>query len=142
MEDLNVRNYSATIPYELGVLLKDAGYWDPRCAYESSYNGPCYFKPTKKFYPEGAIADWNEFVPAPTYADVIDWLFNKELVIIIDLVSESKLTWTWNILCIGDKLKNSRDSGYTGLIRTETIFGSFFECANNAIETALSYLYK
>ena len=36
-------NYTETIPFELGVKLKEAGYWNPGCTYDSSYNGPCYF---------------------------------------------------------------------------------------------------
>ena len=56
--------YSEHIPFELGVKLKEAGYWNPRCTYETNYNDPCYFIPSKKFYGEGVVADWNDIVPA------------------------------------------------------------------------------
>lgn len=91
-----------TVPYELGVKLKEAGYWNPGCTYESSYNGPCYFTVSKKFYPEGVVAPWNEIVPAPTYAEVFDWFFQEKRIVItlepfFTYSLKEKIAFTWKV---------------------------------------------
>lgn len=138
----DLKFYTATVPFDVAVELKQAGYWEPRCTYETSYNGPCYFIPGKRYYAEGVIAPWDELVPAPTYADVIDWFFNKEIILCIDYESLNPLTWTWCIQCIGNRRNDAKTSGYTGLTITEEQFDSFSNCANSGIKAVVSYFFQ
>lgn len=134
--------YSEHIPFELGVKLKEAGYWNPRCTYETNYNDPCYFIPSKKFYPEGVVADWDDIVPAPTYADVFEW-FSIEKGIIITLepfftfALKGNTAYTW-------KVSYPSDEGKLTSITEEDTYtygsfgGSFCLTANTAIELAIT----
>lgn len=134
--------YSEHIPFELGVKLKEAGYWNPRCTYETNYNDPCYFIPSKKFYPEGVVADWNDIVPAPTYADVFEW-FSIEKGIIITLepfftfALKGQIGYTWKINYVdpelGLVLRTEEDEYQSG----DGFGGSFKLTANAAIESAM-----
>ena len=139
MEDL--KYYTATVPFEVAVELKKAGYWKPRCTYETSYNSPCYFIPSKKYYAEGVIADWKDIVPAPTYAEVYDWFIEKQnMILCIDYESITPLSWTYNIQFIGSRLSAARECGHTGLVITEDQFDSFTNCFDSAIKIAVQFI--
>ena len=132
--------YTANVPFDIAVALKKAGYWNPGCTYESSYNNPCYFIPSKKYYAEGVIAPWDELVPAPTYAEVYDWFIKQDMVVSIDYESLNPITWTYNIQFIGARLKAAKECGHCGLIITEDQFDSFTECFDSAIKTAVQFI--
>lgn len=72
------------IPFSLAGQLKKAGYWNPGCTYSSCYNGPCFFILSKKFYADGVVSDWEDVLPAPTYAEVVDWLIEQGLSVHVD----------------------------------------------------------
>lgn len=139
MEDL--KYYTATVPFEVAVELKKAGYWKPRCTYETSYNSPCYFIPSKKYYAEGVVADWKDIVPAPTYAEVYDWFIEKQnMILCIDYESITPLSWTYNIQFIGSRLSATRECGHAGLVITEDQFDSFTNCFDSAIKIAVQFI--
>ena len=69
------------VPYSLAGQLKKAGYWNPGCTYSSCYNGPCYIIHSKKFFEHSCVIDWEDVLPAPTYAEVVDWLMEKGLAV-------------------------------------------------------------
>lgn len=134
-------SYTANVPFEIGVKLKEAGYWNPRCTYGYSYNDPCYFIPSKRFYDEGVVAPWEDIVPAPTYAQIFDW-FASERGIVITLEPfhtfslKGQMGYTWKI--------NYVDPDLGLVLRTEedewdsskAFGGSFKLTANAAIESA------
>jgi len=134
--------YSEHIPFELGIKLKEAGYWNPRCTYDTNYNDPCYFIPSKKFYPDGVVAHWDDIVPAPTYYKVFEW-FSTEKGIIITLepfhtfALKGYIAYTW-------KVSYSNDEGKLTTITEEDIYkggaygGSFCLSADSAIEFAMT----
>lgn len=142
-----VSEYTEHIPFELGVKLKEYGYWNPGCTYESSYNGPCYFTVSKKFYPEGVVAPWDEIVPAPTYAEVFDWFANEKGVIIqmkpfFTFALRSHIAYTWIVSSLDHKnlgrpvIRNVGEGDvYDG---KEGFGGSFKPTANAAIEYAMT----
>lgn len=139
MEDL--KYYTATVPFEVAVELKKAGYWNPRCTYETSYNSPCYFIPSKKYYAEGVVADWKDIVPAPTYAEVYDWFIEKQnMILCIDFESITPLSWTYNIQFIGSRLSAARECRHAGLVITEDQFDSFTNCFDSAIKIAVQFI--
>lgn len=132
--------YTEHIPFDLGVKLKEFGYWNPGCTFDSQYNGPCYFK-SKKFYEEGVVAPWDDIIPAPTYAEVIDWFVNeKGIIIILDPFFthslKGNIAYNWKIYYLddgylilqteGDEWDSSKGYG-----------GSFKLTANDAIESAM-----
>ena len=134
------KHLTATVPFEIGELLKKVGYWDPKCTYDSCYNNPCYFMGSKKYYKEGVIALWDEIVPAPTYAEVYDWFIEQDMILCIDYESITPLTWTYNIQFIGNRLNAARKNKHAGLIITEDQFDTFTKCFDNAIITAINYI--
>lgn len=141
-----VNEYTEHVPFELGVKLKEYGYWNPGCTYESSYNGPCYFK-TKRFYKDGVVANWNDITPAPTYAEVFDWLANEKGVIIqmkpfFTFALKSHIAFTWIVSYLDHKnlggpvIRNVGEGDvYDG---KEGFGGSFKLTANAAIEYAMT----
>ena len=133
--------YSEHIPFELGVKLKEAGYWNPRCTYESSYNDPCYFIPSKKFYGEGVVAPWDELVPAPTYADVFEWLsIGKGIIITLEpfftYSLNGNIAYTWKVSYAdnGKLITTTEEDVYT----YGSFGGSFCLTADAAIEFAMT----
>ena len=139
-----VKGYTDHIPFELGVKLKEYGYWNPGCTYDSNYNNPCYFVKSKVFYDKGVVAPWELIVPAPTYAEVFDWFIEKKgIIITLDpfFTKENKnhIAYTWKVSypdlnngCIvirteEDEWKSSKGFG-----------GSFGLTANDAIEYAMT----
>ena len=135
--------YSEHIPFELGVKLKEAGYWNPRCTYETNYNDPCYFIPSKKFYGEGVVADWDDIVPAPTYADVFEW-FSIEKGIIITLepfftfALKGNTAYTWKVSFPNEDDSNMKEITEALLWNSGPLGGSFCLTANAAIEFAIT----
>ena len=69
------------VPYTLAGPLKKAGFWNPGGFLRTVYNGPCYLKATRKFYRGHVVSDWEKLLPAPTYAEVLDWLAEKGFVV-------------------------------------------------------------
>ena len=134
-------SYTANVPFEIGVKLKEVGYWNPRCTYETNYNDPCYFIPGKRFYGEGVVAPWDELVPAPTYAQIFDW-FASERGIVITLEPfhtfslKGQIGYTWKINYVdpdlGLVLRTEEDEYKSG----DGFGGSFKLTANAAIESA------
>lgn len=137
-----MKYYTNIVPFEIGKLLKDAGYWDPGCTYESSYNKSCYYVPSGKFYGEGVIADWADVVPAPTYAEVFDWLLTNEIVVCIDYETITPLTWTCSVQLIGEKFKEARKNGDGGFSTTKNQFDDFNSCVNRALTFILTNIIK
>ena len=133
--------YTENVPFKVGEVLKKIGYWDPRCTYSCSYNGPCYFSGSKKFYGDGVVAPWEEIVPAPTYAEVIDWFVNtKNIIIILDpfftYSLRDHIAYNWkiyyldgekNLILVTENDEYTSDKGYGG---------SFKLTANDAIMRA------
>ena len=78
-----IKYYTKSVPLTVAKALRDAGY-----------NEPCFY-----FYHEdlnakssniGTFANWNEepgFISMPTYAEVLDWLQSKEMLI------ETETSW-------------------------------------------------
>lgn len=137
-------NYTETIPFELGVKLKEAGYWNPGCTYDSSYNGPCYFVSSKKYYKEGVIAPWEEVIPAPTYGEVFDWFKSKKNICItmdpfFTFALKGNIGYTWKItypdFCQGKLVTiTENDTWLDGM----PYGGSFKLTATAAIEFAIT----
>lgn len=118
--------FTATIPLPIAKKLKEKGYWNPGCTISSQYNNACYFK-DGRLYEDGAIADWEDIHPAPTYAEVFDWLMEKGIQILLFWDNDGR-----NIGC--DAEVWSSKSGFTELERKVT----WHEAANAAIEMALT----
>lgn len=69
------------VPFSLAIRLKSAGYWNPGGDIETIYTGPCFLKDTRKYCPQGAFCIWENILPAPSYAEVIDWLIEKDIYV-------------------------------------------------------------
>lgn len=137
-----VSEYTEHVPFEIGVKLKEYGYWNPRCTYESSYNGPCYFK-TKKFYKDGVVANWNDITPAPTYAEVIDWFVNEKRIIIIlepffTYSLNGNIAYNWKIYYLDKELGLVLRTEEDEWDSSKGYGGSFKLTANAAIESAMT----
>ena len=141
-----VSRYTEHVPFEIGVKLKEYGYWNPGCTYESSYNGPCYFTSSKNLYRDGVVAPWDEIVPAPTYAEVFDWFFQeKGIVITLEPFFTNSLkeniAFTWKVSFLDCK---NLDGPVIRNICEEDVWdssqgygGSFLLTAAAAIESAM-----
>jgi len=141
-------NYTDYVPFEIGVKLKKAGYWKPRCTYESSYNDPCYIINSKKFYVDGVVAPWGDIVPAPTYAEVFDWFASeKHIVITLEpfhtFALQERIGYTWKIAYpdyeLGKLVIKSEEDEWDS---SKCFGGSFKLTANEAIENAMTITVK
>ena len=141
-------NYTDYVPFEIGVILKKAGYWNPRCTYDSSYNDPCYIISSKKFYGEGVIAPWEDIVPAPTYAEVFDWFASeKHIVITLEpfhtFALQERIGYTWKIVYpdyeLGGLVLMSEEDEWDS---SKGLGGSFKLSANDAIRSAITINVK
>lgn len=139
----------ANVPFEIGVKLKEVGYWNPRCTYNSCYNDPCYVTVSKKFYGDGVVAPWEEIVPAPTYAEVFNWFIEKKSIVItldpfFTFSYQSHIAYTWKVSYIdvdndGDmKVVTENDVWTSG----KYYGGSFDSIADDAIEFAVTLIKK
>lgn len=137
-------NYTANVPFEIGVKLKEAGYWNPGCTYDSSYNGPCYVINSKKFYADGVVAPWDDIVPAPTYAEVFDWFASEKYIVITlepfhTFALKERIGYTWKIVYpdyeLGGLVLRSEDDEWDS---SKGFGGSFKLTANDAIENAMT----
>ena len=137
------------IPFDLGVKLKEIGYWEPGCLYETSYNNSCYFITSKKLYIEGVVAPWDEIVPAPTYSQLFDWL-SKTYRIVITLKPfftwslKDNIAYFWNVSYID---YTDLDCPFLHTVSEEEVFdnsegfgGSFKLTANAAIKYAIKLI--
>lgn len=137
-------NYTGHVPFEIGVKLKEVGYWNPRCTYDTSYNDPCYTIHNKKFYDEGVVAPWDDIVPAPTYAEVFDWLASeKQIVITLEpfhtFALKERIGYTWKIVFpnyeLGHMVIKPEEDEWDS---SKGLGGSFKLTANAAIEVAIT----
>ena len=72
-----IRYYTKSVPLTVAKALRDAGY-NELCFY--FYHEDLNAKSSKI----GTFTNWNEepgFISMPTYAEVLDWLLNKEVLI-------------------------------------------------------------
>lgn len=123
---INTKRYTKNVPFNLAVLLKKAGYWNPGGFLQTVYNGPCYSIDTRTFFRGGVVADWEDLLPAPTYAEVIDWLMDKGLVVEVGLYIRPDWigrVWKWGTV--------NPDSLY------ESEPGSWSKVINDCIKKAL-----
>ena len=141
-------NYMANVPFEIGVKLKEMGYWNPRCTYDSCYNDPCYVTVSKKFYGDGVVAPWEDIVPAPTYGEIFDWFKDKGIVITLEpfftFAYQSHIAYTWKVSYIdkdndGDLKVVTENDVWTS---DKYYGGSFDGIANDAIEFAATLIKK
>lgn len=138
--------YMEHIPFDLGVKLKEFGYWNPGCTYETCYNKPCYFK-TKKLYKDGLVADWDDIIPAPTYAEVFDWFANEKGIIIqlkpfFTFALRGNIAYTWIVSHLAKKNLGGpviRNIGEGDVYDGKKGFGGSFKLtADAAIEYAMT----
>ena len=132
-----MKHYTEHIPYDLGKKMKEAGYWEPGCTYDTCYNGPCYALAKDKLYEDGVICDWKDIVPAPTYAEVIDWFFEKGIFIQMEpwhtFALQERMGFVYEINMVNEE-KAQIDS------EVWNEFASFGLCLNSAIERAIEIL--
>lgn len=117
--------YASTIPITLAEKLKEKGYWNPGCTSTVQYDNACYSK-DGRIHNDGVIADWKDLLPAPTYAEVFDWLLEKGIIITI------RAYYFLN----GERGAWQPHYNHWGLKRCE----SWHEAANVAIEKALTLI--
>jgi len=134
-------SYTANVPFEIGVKLKEAGYWNPRCTYESNYNDPCYFIPGKRFYDEGVVAPWEEIVPAPTYAQIFDWFASERGIVItlepfFTMALVGNTAYTWKVTYVDHENASIENVTEEDMWKSGAFGGSFCLTANAAIEFA------
>lgn len=119
------------VPYSLGAKLKKAGYWNPGGSVESIYTGPCFIRDTRQYYREGVVCDWSEVLPAPSYAEVIDWFIEQGLSIHVD--KYIRPDWIGFV---------SRWNKVNPFYVFESEPGSWKSVMNNCIRKALKHLKK
>lgn len=132
-----MKYYTKHIPFDLGVKLKEAGYWDPRCTYDTCYNGPCYIESGDRFYGDGVIAPSEYIVPAPTYAEVFDWLMEKGIFIQMEpwhtFALQERMGFVYEINTINEEEAKINCEVWND-------FASFGLCADAAIARAVEVL--
>lgn len=129
--------YTAIVPYELAVKLRDIGY--PQNIGHNWYDN------------KGSLVKvlpFNDEVNAPTYAEVLDWLADKEIypeVNAYPVASQSKGWYTEYEAVVVDARKGA------GEIRTKIEgehspfsgeYEDWCECCADAIEKALDIIRK
>ena len=83
-------NYTKRVPFELAKGLKEAGFpQDNQHGPWYIYNGKLYFWSTRPGF-------WEAY--APTYAEVLDWLMEKEVAINISgIFVGPNFVWDWEL---------------------------------------------
>ena len=133
----NMKYHTETIPVTLAEKLKEKGYWNPGCTITSQYNNACYYK-DGRLYNDGVVADWDDLIPAPTYAEVFDWFLEREIIICIgvdDCKKDGKWTYDYDYY-IGRIIPPNKlvQADFVQLLET------WHEAANAAIEKALELI--
>ena len=132
-----MKYYTEKVPFKIGEKLKEAGYWNPGCTYDSNYNGPCYIGSNERFYEDGVVAPWDTITPAPTYAEVIDWLMEKGIFIQMEpwhtYALKERMGFVYEVNVVNEE-KAQIDS------EVWNEFASFGLCIEEAVKKAIEML--
>ena len=127
-----MRYYTKIVSFEIAKRLKKLGYTKDH-GYQYSEDG--------NLCDPAAPGGHSGICEAPIYAEVFDWLIEKDIEVDLSIENFGKpYSWTWVVQCVGSRWKDRINSKKSPMMTTEEVFEDFSECANIAISVALDVL--